>query len=317
MSAAGRELPGASASTRGMLRPGMDAAPSVDLVWTQTAGGEECIGQNELGAKVQAVLGHLALVPSPEGQRADVVRGSVGREAAGRGWIAVIEVRRADTPPLRRELTFTALDCRQLDDAIVLVVALLLDAAVSNPPPLTIASPAPAISVAIGPDLAIAAGMLPGLSFGFGLVGEAEIGQLWPIVLSAHQWPVSRAMDGASGGQLGAVTFGAATCPVTLAGDGWAIFGCAGASGGEVNSTGVGLDHAFGQGRPYVQIDAQVGLRFRVAGSLVTRLGVGAGFPLIQDTYKYDQADGSIHNVFRTSPVVPGGQVAIELRAPR
>jgi hypothetical protein len=296
----------------------MDAAPPVDLVWIQTAGGEKCIGQDELSEKVQAAVGRPALVRAREGQRSDaLVRGNVGRETSGRGWIAVIEVRRGDAPPLRRELALEAPECRQLDEAIVLVVALLLDSAASSPPPLTIESPAPAISVSIGPDLAVAAGMIPGLSFGFGLVSEARLPPLWPIVLSAHQWTVSRAMDGASGGQLGAFTFGAAMCPVLLALDGWEMFGCAGASGGEVSSTGVGLDRALGNVRPYVQIDAQVGFRLRVADSLVTRLGLGTGFPLIQNTYAYVQADGTAHNVFRTSAVVPLGQVAIELCSPR
>jgi hypothetical protein len=295
----------------------MDAAPPVEFVWTQQAGGEECIGQSELAAKVQAALGRPELVPAVDDRRGDVVRGSVGRGTAGRGWIAVVEVRRGDAPPLRRELGLDASDCRQLDEAVVLVVALLLDSADSNPPPLKIENPLPAISVSVGPDLAVATGMLPGVSLGFGLVSEVELRSLWPIVLSGHQWPTSRTVGGSSGGELSAYTFGAATCPFMLSRDSWAIFACTGASGGEVNSAGIGLDRPRSQARAYVQIDAQVGLRLRVADHLVTRLGLGVGFPLLRDDYTYGQADGIVQEVFVTSAVVPLAQVAIELRASR
>jgi hypothetical protein len=294
----------------------MDAAPSVDLVWTQDAGGDSCIGQSELEAKVRSALGP-APVPAQEGRGEAFVRGSVGRGPLGRGWFAVVEVRLGHAATLRRELTLDAPDCRQFDEAIVLVVALLLDAAVSSPPPLTIARSVPTISVSLGPDIAVAWGMLPGLSFGFGVVSEAEIGALWPIVLAAHEWPASRATDGVYGGDLGAFTFGAALCPAVLSLGVWQIFGCAGASGGGVTARGFNLDVPRPSVNPYVQIDTQVGLRVRVAPHLTARLGLGAGVPLIHDTYQFHQADGSAESVFFTSDVVAVGQVAIELRAPR
>ena len=296
----------------------MDAAPPIDLVWTQAAGGEECIAQSELGAKVQAALGYPAISPTASGQSGDGhVRGNVGPGAFGRGWLAVIEARRGEAPPLRRELSMDALDCRELDEAIVLVVALLLDAVVSSPPPITIGSSAPSISVSLGPDIAVAWGMLPGLSIGLGLVSTARIGRLWPIVLSFHQWPSTRATEGASGGQIGAMTFGAAVCPLTFARHGWEVFACAGASGGEVTSAGVGLDQPLDDARQYVQVDTQVGVRLRVAAHVASRLCLGAGFPMTKYEYSFGQPDQESREVFRTSSVVPFVQVAIELQTSR
>jgi hypothetical protein len=296
----------------------MDAPPPVELAWVHTLGGEECIDQSELAAKVSAALGRPALATSPENQQGHaVVRGTVGRGTTGRGWVAVVEVDRAEMPPLRRELSLDASDCRELDEAIVLVIALLIDSAVSNPPPLTIERPAPALSVSIGPDLAIAAGMLPGLYFGFGLIGEAEIARVWPIALSAHEWPVTRETAGASGGQLGAWTVGVAVCPTLLARATWQIFVCAGGSGGEVRSNGIGLLSAHDNARAFVEVDGQVGLRFRLAGPVAARLGWGAGIPIVRDTYAFFESDGSRHDVFRTAVAVPMGELAIELQSPR
>ncbi len=295
----------------------MDAAPAIDLVWTQTPGGEQCIGEGELGAKVQAVLAH-ATSPAAFGQAGGAhVRGTIGPAPFGRGWLAVVEARRGDAAPLRRDLSMDASDCRQLDEAVVLVVALLLDSVVVAAPPSLVVRPSLSVWLSLGPDITVAWGMLPGLSFGFGVLGAARIGPLWPVVLSFHEWPSSGAMEGASGGKMEAFAFGAAVCPAALARRGWEGFACAGASVGQVTSIGVGLDQPRDDARRYVEADAQVGFRFRVADYVVSRLGVGAAFPLTRYEYTFRESDQSVRDVFRTWPVVPFGQVAIELRTSR
>lgn len=298
-----------------MLAAAMDAAPPVDLVWTQAAGGEDCISPSDLASKVAAALGHPVFSPasSPDDGH---VRGSVGPGPFGRGWLAVVEARHGAAPPLRRELAMNAPDCRQLDEAIVLVVALLLDSAVTSLPPLTIGSSAPSISASLGPDVAVAWGMLPGPSIGVGLVSTTQIGRLLPIVLSFHEWPSTHAAQGTAGGRIAALTFGAAVCPLEFRRRGWEIFGCAGASGGEVTSAGSGLVHTRNDARQYIQIDTQVGLRLRVADHVASRVALGAGFPFTRYEYQFDAAD-QVVDVFRTWSVVPFGQVAIEVRTSR
>jgi hypothetical protein len=77
---------------------------------------------------------------------------------------------------------------RQLDEAIVLVVALMVDSTEPQRMPLRIPAPPDRPSVSIGLDLAIAVGMLPGAALGFGLASEIRIPPFWPVALWTHAW---------------------------------------------------------------------------------------------------------------------------------
>ena len=75
----------------------MDAAPAVEIVWTQAQGGERCIGRDELATKVQAAVGQSPQTVSPDGlPDKAIVRGSIGKDEGGEDWAATIEVRRGD-----------------------------------------------------------------------------------------------------------------------------------------------------------------------------------------------------------------------------
>jgi hypothetical protein len=260
----------------------MDAAPAVEIVWTQTQGGDECIGRDELAAKVQAAVGQPSQTLLPDGSPdLAIVRGSMGRDPSGQGWAAAIEVRRGGGGPLRRELRLSATDCRQLDETIVLVVEMLLDAAIlREKPPLVVENSRSRLAVSIGPDVAIGIGMLPGISFGFGLVGETEIHPLWPIAVWGHFWSPTVPTDGALPGQWEAWTFGAAACRLTFPGNVLSLFGCVGGSGGRINSVGIVVNTPHADFQTYVEIDARVGVRLRIVGPVVARFALGAGVPL-------------------------------------
>ena len=98
----------------------------------------------------------------------------------------------------------------------------------------------PAASVAIGPDVAFAWGMLPGIAAGFGLASDVAVPSFWHFSVWAHAWPVSEALDEGSGGRLGAWTFGAGPCVGRRGYPRVSFFGCAGVSGGLVYASGVG-----------------------------------------------------------------------------
>ena len=233
----------------------------------------------------------------------------------GRGWLAVVEVRSAGEA-LRREVALDVTDCRQLDEALVVVVALMAEAATPTAPRLTLPVRPPSASVGIGPDFSVAVGMLPGVSAGFGLATELALPPLWHLAAWAHAWPISEALDGGSGGRLAAWTLGLGPCVGPAAHESRSFFGCVGASGGVVYASGVGLDVSHTSSRPYLQGEVRVGFRMRLAGPMFARLEVGVGLPIARDSYAFTGVDGVSHPVFRTAPLVPLGRFAVEFRAP-
>jgi hypothetical protein len=236
----------------------------------------------------------------------------------GSGWIAVVDVRGTGPSPLRREVALDAPDCRQLDEAITLVVALMAEAAVpsSRPLSLPVRPAAVGMSMALGPDVAAAAGMLPGLAPGFGLSTDVAFTPWWHLAVWAHGWPAARALEGAVGGSAAAWTFGLGPCLGTSNARAVSWFGCVGASGGVVYAGSVGLVGASGADRPYLQAEARAGVRFHAVGPLYARLELGLAVPVARDSYVFEDTAGARHEVFRTAAVVPLGRFGIEIRTP-
>jgi hypothetical protein len=294
--------------------------PAVELAWSRGAEADACIDGGELAAKVEATIGRpVRALPPGEGEAplsdASPLRLDGQVLPLGRGWIAVVQVR-ALGPTLRREVTLDAPDCRQLDEALVLVVALMAEAALPGAPRLTLPVRPPPSSVGIGPDLAVASGMLPGIVPGFGLSTDVAWPPLWHLAVWAHAWPFSEVVDAESGGRLAAWTFGAASCVGPTAPIRLSLFGCLGASGGVVYASGVGLDVSHTSARPYVQGEIRGGLRARIAGPMFVRLEAGLGVPVSRDSYVFTGADSITRALFRTAAVVPLGRFALEFRAP-
>jgi hypothetical protein len=292
---------------------------AVELAWSRGAGAETCIDTGELAARVGATIGRPVLALSsadagtpPSDAAPPRLDGHV--QPVGSGWIAVVEVRSAG-PALRREVALDAPDCRQLDEALVVVVALMAEAVVPTAPrlPLPVREP---VSVGIGPDLSVAVGMLPGVALGIGLATEVAIPPLWHLAAWAHGWPLSEALDDGSGGRLAAWTLGLGPCIGPAGREPASFFGCVGASGGVVYAQGVGLESAHTSARPYLQGEVRAGFRLRIAGPVFARLEAGVGLPIARDSYEFTGSDGAPHVVFRTAPLVPLGRLAVEFRAP-
>lgn len=287
---------------------------AVELSWTQTAGAETCIDRPALVERVERTVGRHVFVAAGRGESTLV--GRIGAGPMGQGWLAVVEARKDGETTFRRQLAMGGSDCRRLDEAIVLVVALMIDSTQSGGAPLEVPEPAEPIRVAIGPDVAFALGMLPGPAFGFGLSSEVNVSPVWPITLSTHGWPVSRAIENGAGGRLWAWTIGAALCPVAASERTWALFGCVGITGGSIDSTGTQLDVAKSTTRAYVQGELRLGFRFRIAGPLFGATEAGAAVPFARDTYSYTQAEGSTDQVFQTAAVIPLLHARLEVRVP-
>jgi hypothetical protein len=294
--------------------------PAVELAWSRGAGAATCIDAGDLAAKVEATIGRpvealdavAAGAPPPE-EGPLRLEGQV--HPAGTGWIAVVHVR-APGPTLRREVALDASDCRQFDEALVLVVALLVEAALPTGPRLGLPPRVPPAIVGAGLDVAVTAGMLPGVTMGVGLAAEVALPPFWHLTAWAHVWPPSSAFDDGSGGRLDAWTVGLGPCVGPAGHERWSLFGCVGASGGGVYASGIGLGVSHTSASPYLQGEARVGFRMRIAGPMFARLEAGVGLPAGRDSYAFTGADGVARVVFRTAAVVPLGRLAIEFRAP-
>jgi hypothetical protein len=287
---------------------------TIALSWSQAPGGGACIDRPGLVRKLEATVGEWRTAPADQADTA--IHGTVGPTPDGRGWLAVIDAHHADGSAFRRRLSLEALDCRELDEAIVLVVALMMDSAEPQPPPLKVPSRPQPSSVSVGVEGAFALGMLPRAAIGLGLTSDVRLAPLWPVDLWTDIWPTSQTLHNGAGARFGAWTAGIGLCPLDLAGTAWAFYGCAGATGGEIVSSGLGLDISVSHTRAYLQIELRVGTRLRIAGPLFAAIDLGAGVPVARDTYTYTQASGAVDEVFRTAAVVPFGHLALEVRGP-
>jgi hypothetical protein len=294
----------------------VDNPAVVELAWSRSPGAEGCIDRATLSKRVEQVVGRRVF---SRGEGADAtIRGRIAPVPGGRGWLAVVEARSEGATTLERELALAAADCRDLDEALVLVVALMVDSS-ERQAPLALPTPVEPIAVAIGPEVAVAYGLLPGVAVGFGLVSEIHTPPVWPVVLSTHfwpMWPATEATPGGSGGQFGAWTAGIGLCPLAATYWDWAVYGCLGGAGGVVYSSGFKLDISQSTTRPYGQADLRAGLRFRIAGPLFGSLEFEGAIPFSHDSYSYTQSDGSTQRVFQTAAFVPVGHARLEVRAP-
>jgi hypothetical protein len=288
---------------------------TIALSWSQSPGGGSCIDRPGLVHKLEATVGQRRVVQAEPADTA--IHGTVGPSADGQGWLAVIDARHGDGSVFQRRLSVGGYDCRELDEAIVLVVALMVDSAETQAPPLAVPTRPQGSSVSVGAEAAVAFGMLPGTAFGFGLTSDVRIVPLWPIELWTDLFPTSQTLrSGGAGARFGAWTAGLGLCPLDLVRPGWGLSGCLGATAGEILSSGVGLDVSVSHTRAYAQAELRVGARLRLAGPLFAAADVGAGVPLARDTYTYTQSSGGIDDVFRTAAVVPFGHLAVEVRGP-
>ena len=292
----------------------MSGPLAVELSWTHAAGAEVCIDRPSVVERVEKTVGRRVFVAAGQGEATLV--GRISPRPRGQGWLAVIEERTSGEMTFRRELAMGASDCRRLDEAIVLVIALMVDSTQSGAP-LDVPAPAEPVEVALGPDFALAYGLLPGAALGFGLASDFTVPPLWPIALSTHGWPVSQALspDG-PGGKLWAWTIGAATCPLLARDHAWATYGCVGVTGGSIDSSGTGLDVARSTTRAYAQGELRLGARIRIAGPLFAVIEGGAALPFARDTYTYTRSDGSTQQVFETGTVIPIVHARVEIRVP-
>jgi hypothetical protein len=300
------------------------------LSWVRLPGAESCVAGVELARTVEAKLGRPVFVPASS---ADVaVEGHVAPEPSG-GFVATLALTSSTGAVLgRRELTAKT-SCREMDEALVLVLSLLIDPEARQKPPPPVAQaptpPAPVTAVAkrsspepsepwhldVAAGLVMAAGLAPGVSPGLTLEAAFSPGRVWTLELGGRLFlPSDAVVMGGAGGSVLVALGTAAFCrrfalPASLA-----LAGCAGWEGGGIRVEPRGL-----MGGPSViagyllDIRAHADLIALAFDPLILRVGAGVCVPLNRDRFTYT-ASGSTMTLFEVSPVAAELDLGVGLR---
>ncbi len=253
----------------------------VALRWTSASG---CIGDRELADAVTARLGRA----DHPGRASIVIDGSIAPSETG--WTASIRTSDEHGAVLgQRDLHEPAANCREIDDKLVLVLALIIDPELFEEPAQTPTPPTPPPRRArpvvtarapwrFGASVVglVAAGMLPGVAVGTGLAATIEPSNAWPIEIAAILWPYDRAIAAPGGVKMLELTGGVAICPHLVG----TLSACVGAQAGEVRARGYGYDRNQLQHELVADGTLMLRLERRFAPGLGARLDAGVWVPI-------------------------------------
>jgi hypothetical protein len=186
---------------------GVDAAadaPRHALHWTREPGAESCIDADALTTAVEARLGRPVFVRTEP--PAVIVEGHVSPS-----WHVAIAVRGTDGSAIgERVLDEPSVNCHALDEALVLVISLIIDpnATAREPPPSV--TPREPWHARVGASLLGAAGILPGASLGGALRVAIDAPLLPTVELHGTWWLPDETLDQNQGGRFRLLTGGVA-----------------------------------------------------------------------------------------------------------
>ncbi len=308
-----------------------DAAPSrsSSLGWVRGAGAEACIGTRALAEAVEARLGRPVFVSAA---RADVaVEGQIERGPAG-AWRATIAVAGEGGRVLgTRELLSEAASCRDLDEQLALVIAVMIDPdaalhALQPPvltptppvilPPIAPPTPAPFTVLPVAPPLpdpwraglhvgaVLSIGLLPNLGAGLALRGRVTPPHGPAIELGATIWAANQAESGGVGARFTLVEGTASLCPLATSASGFELGACLGVRAGAMRIGGFGFDLVEDHERPTLGASLEGRVRRRIVGPLVLAVGPGLLLPIVRDRFFYTAPTGQKLEVFRMAPLI-------------
>jgi hypothetical protein len=304
------------------------AARTSSLGWVRGAGADTCVGTRALAEAVEARLGRPVFVSAA---RADVaVEGQIERGPAGE-WRATIAVADEAGRVLgTRELRSEAMSCRDVDEQLALVIAVMIDPdAAMHAPPSPFVTPMPPVApapialplpvriaspsfVAVHPEplrvglhlgLALSLGLLPNPGVGLALRGRvAPAG--WPAIeLGAAIWSANQAQSGAIGATFKLVEGFAAVCPRLTSVVSFQLDACFGVRAGVIQSGGFGFDLVEVNERPTFGPTLEGRLRRRLVGPLVVTIGPGLLASIVRDRFFFTGPSGAKLEVFRMAPL--------------
>jgi hypothetical protein len=267
--------------------------PRHALVWTRTPGAEACVDAGALAGAVEARLGRSVFTRT-DSSAAVTIDARVSPH-----WHVAISVHGANGNAIgERMLDEPGANCHALDDALVLVLALIID-----PDAATRESPQPREPWRFdaGASLVGAAGVLPGAALGAGVRFGIDPPGLPAFELHASAWLPDETRDGGRGGRFTLVSAGLAVrVPV------WRRLETAvGFELARMTGTGIGFDRV--QDASAVIPAISVEPRFVIALTRQTSFtaGLALWIPLARPQFTFEQAgmDVVVHELARIAGI--------------
>jgi hypothetical protein len=293
--------------TRGAEAP----ARSARLQWLRLSGAEGCISGEELAATLQRRL-RRGTIGGPEAEV--TLEGTIAPSESGLGYKAWIVVRdRSDQSLGTREVTSAEASCRALDEALLLVLSVIIDPSLAFEPGPAQPPPAPGGARGRSEELSwylaagggAAVGLVPGV--GVGVMANAGL-RLWggPMLeLGGAHW-FDKRVEGAAGGADVSTTYASLNvCFLPLARGRWELGGCAGGQAGvvQVSASDFGGEN-LSPSRLLANVGARADARYALSGPFFARLSLGGSVPLVRDRYFFTTQTGGTESLFRLWPVV-------------
>lgn len=311
-----------------------------ELEWHEAPIGGNCIDAARLATLVEERLGRQVFARQGG---ADVrVRGGITR-ADGR-WLVKIELASTAGDAMgERDLETESPDCSSLDDSLALVLAVMLDIPKTRvpepaapPPPAPPTAPVPpsptkplqrtstlrlpkdtpprrpSTHIEAGLGGVATYGLLPRVAWG--LRGHVAIAppSFWKFGVSFSGYLSVKETDDDvnAGASFSPMQLGVFVCPLVWQG-GVDIEACALQHVGRLRVEGFGFDENQAESRPYVNLGADLRLRFRLVGPLRLSAGGNLEAPLLRETFRYGSANGEEPSLFQMNPVIVTGQIGV------
>jgi hypothetical protein len=315
------------------------AGRTSSLSWVRLDGAESCIGTQELAQKVEKRLKRKVFVSASE---ADVsVEGHVERSGPSR-WHAVITVRNASGELLgTRELDQDGNECSAFDDALVLVVSVLIDPEADlAPEPAKAEAPKPKERVVVrrervvvrvpapheaapewrleaGTAPTVGFGVLPATSWGVSAAVVLEPPRFWGILVTGTYFvPSEIGTDQGAKSELTLAYGGAGLCPLSFRSGRISDRLCAGVAAGALSTRGTGFDVENQDTSPWAMAFVPDRFALRVVGPLALTASASLIVPFWRRELVYRAADGSSRSLGGSSAVAVALDVGLALFVP-
>jgi hypothetical protein len=303
-------LIGAGRAPVAQAAPASDT-PSVRLEWTAPA---ECIDGRALAAAVSGQLGRPAFAPDLDAEL--VARGRVEKGDSGRHRAEIALATRGGEPLGVRALESDNNDCRSLDEALAVTLAIVLNVQRADVPALAReAPPPPRWRPRAGAGAGVVLGLLP--QPGIEAVVSAGLmrgGRMEPGIDLAWDWAGdAAAAEGRI--QVQAASMRLAIAPVLFGRPRVDLRLRLSAGAGPMWANATGFAEVFTQTR--LVADGRVGLQVgvRAAGPLWIQVGGEVGWAPIRPTFEVRNADGTTETLFKPQAVIGMVGAGLALRA--